>query len=223
VVIPERPANCNLGHLGARPGGKTFIPFLVAMKLSSDTTVRYWALQGEEVTGPYTIEGLESLVYLGKISPDSLVCLENQETWASIRETDLVTRLYPRLPSSPTPKAWGRPGETDRHDVKEFKFGEVKFEKVNRPESGPQIEVKEILQAIRQAERDAGQDFIDSGSTKISKRSRDFWFMLIAGNAVLYGSAFYMGNTASWVFAIAGSGLFSWGLIWSMYGVMDRY
>jgi hypothetical protein len=193
------------------------------MKLSSDTTVRYWVLQSEAVTGPFTVEGLESLVYLGKVTPDSLLCLEGQETWASIRETDLVTRLYPRLQETVTPKAWGRPGEIDRHDLKEFKFGEVKFEKVNRPDQGPEIEVKEILQDIRQAERDAGRDFIDVAPAKVSKRSRDFWFMLIAGNAVLYGSAFYMANTTSWVFAIAGSGLYSWGLIWTMYSVMDRY
>jgi hypothetical protein len=194
------------------------------MKLSTDTTVRYWAFQEEQVTGPYTVEGLESLVYLDKITPDSPICLEGQETWMPIRETDLVTRLYPRLPQGATPKAWGRPGESDRHDVKEFKFTEVKFEKLNK-ETGPrgQIEVKEILQEIRQAERNSGRDFLDGGRFKLSRRSLDFWFMIIVGNAVLYGGAFFMANTTSWVFAIAGSGLYSWGLIWSMYGVMDRY
>jgi hypothetical protein len=194
------------------------------MKRSCDKTSRYWAFQEDRVAGPYTIEGLESLVYLGKLTPDSPLCLEGQETWVPIRETDLVTRLYPRLQQSVTPKAWGRPGQSDRHDVKEFTFAETKFEKINQASpAGSQIEVKDILHEIRQAERDAGRDFLDSGRFRISRRSLDFWFMIIAGNALLYGGAFYMANTTSWVFAIAGSGLYSWGLIWSMYGVMDRY
>ena len=192
------------------------------MKLSNDATVRYWALIGEEVTGPYTVEGLESLAYLGKIGPDTLICLEGQETFAAIRETGLATRLYPRL-KAPTPKAWGRPGEADRHDVKEFKFGEVKFEKVNDPANGKRIEVTDLLHEVRRAERDAGRDFLDGGRTRVSKRGIDFWIMLILGNAVLYVGAYFLANTTSWVFAIAGSGLYSFGLIWSMFGVMDRY
>ena len=107
--------------------------------------------------------------------------------------------------------------------MKEFKFGEVKFEKVNDPAKGERIEVAELLHEVRQAERDAGRDFIDSGKTRVSKRSLDFWIMLILGNAVLYVGAYFLANTTSWVFAIAGSGLYSFGLIWSMYGVMNRY
>ena len=194
------------------------------MKLSSDTTVRYLVRQDQQVAGPYTLEGLESLVYLGKITPDSLVSPEGQEAFQPVRGTDLARKLFPRLKEKVAPKAWGRPGQDDRHDVMEFKFAETKFEKVNR-DTGPrgQIEVKEILQEIRQAERDAGRDFTTGGRFKISKRSLDFWFMIIVGNAILYGTAFFMGSTISWVFAIGGSGLYSWGLIWSMYGVMDRY
>jgi hypothetical protein len=196
---------------------------LAAMKLTSDTTVRYWALIGEEVLGPYTLEALESLVYLGKVTPDSLICLEGQETFVSIRESELVTRLYPRLPNGAMPKAWGRPGESDRHDLQEFKFGEVKFEKLNDSAKGGKIEVTALLHEVRQAERDAGQDFLEGGKTGVSKRSVDFWIMLLLGNAVLYVGAFFLANTTSWVFAIAGSGLYTFGLIWSMFGVMNRY
>jgi hypothetical protein len=194
------------------------------MKLTSDTTTRYLVKQGEQTTGPFTIEGLESLVYLGKVTPDSPVSREGQDNFAPIRgQEELVKKLFPRLQEKTTPKAWGRPGEADRHHLKEFKLGEAKFQRVNQPAKGQQIEVKEILQEIRQAERNAGRDFLDGGRFKISKRNLDFWFMLIVGNAVLYGGAFLLANTTSWVFAIAGSGLYSWGLIWSMYGVMDRY
>ncbi|SDR73946.1 DUF4339 domain-containing protein [Opitutus sp. GAS368] len=193
------------------------------MRLSNDTTIRYFAWLEEEVAGPYTLEGLESLVYLGKITPDTLVCPEGTEQWEPIRRTDFVRQLFPKLSEKTTPRAWGRPGQSDRHDLKEFSFGEVKFEKVNTADSHGRIEVNDLLQEIRQAERDSGQDLVKEDRFRISKRSRDFWIMLIGGNVILFGSALCMQNTISFVFAIAGSGLFTWGLIWSMYGVMGKY
>lgn len=196
------------------------------MKLSSDTTIRYLTKRGDQVAGPYTMEALETLVYLGKVTPDTPVSLEGREAFAPIRDQpDLVRVLFPRLQAMVKPKAWGRPGEGDRHDLKEFKFGEVKFKKVNpAPDAPGRIEVTEILGEIRQAERDAGQDFLQEGKRPwLSRRTKDFWIMLILGNGVLLGTAISMQNTASFVFAIAGSGLFTWGLIWSMFGVMGKY
>ena len=40
------------------------------MNLPGDESVRYYTYDEESVGGPYTIEGLESLVYLKKITPD---------------------------------------------------------------------------------------------------------------------------------------------------------
>ena len=193
------------------------------MRLSSDTTIRYFVWLDEDAAGPYTLEGLESLVYLGKITPDTLVCPEGQDQWDPIRSTDFVRQLFPKLPEKTTPRAWGRPGQADRHDLKEFSFGEVQFEKVNTNDAQGRIEVHDLLQEIRQAERDSGQDLVEADRFRISKRSRDFWIMLIGVNAVLFGAAIWMENTVSFVFAIAGSGLFTWGLIWSMFGVMGKY
>lgn len=194
------------------------------MKLSSDTTIRYLVKRGDEIAGPYTTEGLDSLVYLGKVTPDTPVSREGQDSFAPIRDhPDLARLLFPRLQARVVPKAWGRPGQSDRHDLRDFKFTAVKFDKVNRDDRRGQIEVKQILREIRQAERDSGRDLIGADRFRISRRSLDFWFMMIVGNAVLYGGAFLLANTTSWVFAIAGSGLYSWGLIWSMYGVMDKY
>jgi len=59
------------------------------MRLSNDTTIRYFAWLDEDAAGPYTLEGLESLVYLGKITPDTLVCPEGQEQWEPIRRNQL--------------------------------------------------------------------------------------------------------------------------------------
>lgn len=193
------------------------------MKLSSDTTIRFFVWLDEDAAGPYTLEGLESLVYLGKITPDTLVCPEGQEQWDPVRSMDFVRQLFPKLPEKTTPRAWGRPGQADRHDLKEFSFGEVQFEKVNTNDTQGRVDVHDLLQDIRQAERDSGQDLVEGDRFRVSKRSRDFWIMLIAGNVILYGTAIYMENTISIVFAIAGSGLFTWGLIWSMFGVMGKY
>ena len=193
------------------------------MRLSSDPNTRYFAWLNEDAAGPYTLEGLESLVYLGKITPDTLVCPEGQNQWEAIRDMPLVRQLFPKLPERTTPRAWGRPGQADRHDLKEFSFGEVQFEKVNTNDSRGRVEVHDLLREIRQAERDSGQDLVQEGRFKISRRSWDFWLMLIVGNVVLFGTAIWMGNPVSMVFAIAGSGLFTWGLIWSMFGVMGKY
>jgi hypothetical protein len=194
------------------------------MKLSENTDIRYLTKQGDTIAGPYSREGHESLVYLGKITPDTLLGREGTDEFIPIRQSDLVRVLFPRLQEKVAPKAWGRPGQSDRHDVKEFKFGETKFTKVNTAPGAPgRIEVRQLLHEVRQAERDAGRDFVGLERFRISKRTRDFWVVLVAGNALFYGAAFFLQNTASWVFAIAGSGLFTWGLIWSMFGVMNRY
>ena len=66
-------------------------------------------------------------------------------------------------------------------------------------------------------------DLPREGRFRISKRSMDFWFMVIVGNAVILGGAIAMQNTMSMVFGIGFSGLYTFGLLWSMYGVMDRY
>jgi hypothetical protein len=194
------------------------------VKLGEDRTVLYTVKKAGQIGGPYTLEGLESLVYLGKLTPDDLIAREGLDAFVAVRESELARTLFPRLQAKPSPRAWGRPGQADRHDLKEFKFGENKFEKVNSaPDLPGRIDVKDLLQEVRQAERDAGRDVLKPDRFRISRRNRDFWLVFIIGNALFYGGAFYMQNTVSWVFAIAGSGLFSWGLLWSMFGVMGRY
>jgi hypothetical protein len=47
--------------------------------------------------------------------------------------------------------------------------------------------------------------------------------MLVLGNALLLGGGIAMQSLTSLVFAIGGMGLFTFGLLWSLYGVMDRY
>ena len=187
------------------------------MKLPGDTQNRYQAIIGSQVAGPYTLEGLESLVYLGKISPDTLISIEGRYEFTSIRSSAFAQRLFPRLEEPNAHDA----GRTDRQ---RFEMAEAKFEKVadQAPPTG-KIDVLDILDDIRQQEIASGLDYNFNTRFKISKRSIDFWIMIILGNVVIIGGGIAMQNTGSIVFGFAGSGLYTFGLLWSMYGVMDRY
>lgn len=194
------------------------------MKLTEDTTIRFVVIIDEQVAGPYTLEGLHSLVYLGRITAGTLISREDEDAFLPISATVLSPELFPLLQSSAPAGQWTPPGQTARVDRKHYSFGEAKFKKVNDTRARrSRIEVKEILDEVRQAEIEAGFDLPTRHRFKISRRSIDFWIMLIAGNVVLIGGGILMQNTSSIVFGFAGSGLYTFGLLWSMYGVMDRY
>lgn len=194
------------------------------MKLTEDTTMRFVVIIDEQVAGPYTLEGLHSLVYLGRITPETLISREDEDAFLAINATVLAPELFPLAKSGSSPQQWSPPGQTARLDRKHYGLGQAKFQKVNDTRAQrSRIEVKEILDEVRQAEIEAGFDLPTRHRFKISRRSIDFWIMLIAGNVVLIGGGILMQNTSSIVFGFAGSGLYTFGLLWSMYGVMDRY
>lgn len=199
------------------------------MKLSGDDTIRYFTYADETVGGPYTIEALESLVYLKKITPDTHVARVGAEAFILLKDSELKAVLFPGLltKQDSTPQEWCPPGqENDPAQInrKRFRTTTAKFENVNAQAGNlPKIDVYDMLDEIRQTEKDSGLDLPRAGRFRISKRSLDFWFMVLAGNAVILGGAIAMQNTMSMVFGIGGSGLFTFGLLWSMYGVMDRY
>lgn len=197
------------------------------MKLTDDTTVRYLTMFEDRIGGPYTLEGLESLVHLRKITPDTLVCFEGTDDFFPIRKSALGLVLFKQLLQPQAAGEWAPPGqENDPAFVqrKRHRLGEAKFEKVNSaPGLEPRIDVLDLLDEVRQAEIESGRDLVRPHRLRFSRRNRDFWIMLFAGNGLLLGGAFCLQNTASFVFGIAGSGLFTFGLLWSMYGVMDNY
>lgn len=199
------------------------------MKLSDADEVRYLTKVAESVTGPYTIEGLQSLVYLKKINPDTLIAREGIEAFIPIRASKLAPILFPGLliKQDSTPENWSPPGqENDPAQInrKRYRTGTAEFENVNAKAGNlPKIDVYNLLDEIRQTEIESGLDLPRASRFRISKRSMDFWFMVIVGNTVILGAGIAMQNTTSIVFGIAGSGLYTFGLLWSMYGVMDRY
>lgn len=197
------------------------------MKLSHDDAVRYLIKEGEKIRGPFLPDGLESLVYLNQITPDTLISREHDQRFIPIKETPLRATLFPKLIVVEGPAGWGKPGSDSRSPTlapKQLKFTEPKFERVNSsPGVGRKVEISELLDEVRLMERNAGLDFVGPNRFKISRRTKDFWIMLVIGNSLLLGGGIAMQSLTSLVFAIGGMGLFTFGLLWSMYGVMGKY
>lgn len=197
------------------------------MKLSADDSVRYFTKIDDTIAGPYTFEGLESLVYLKRVTPDTLVRREGADAFAPVRQSELGPRLFKSLIPARGPREWAPPGKEHHPDFSNrtrLHLGEAKFERVNtKHPQQRKIDVLDLLDDIRQTEIESGRDHVRPTRFRIAKRTRDFWLMLVAGNTIFLGTAIYMQNTASIVFGIAGCGLYTFGLLWSMYGVMDKY
>lgn len=199
-------------------------------KLPGEDQTGYLIQEGEQTRGPFTIEGLESLVYLGQVTPETLIRREDEPVLVPVRSTTLRARLFPKLVERTAPAAWGKPGQAATSPSpttpsrNPLAFGVAKFHRVNNaPDTGQSVDVTTMLEEVRQMERDAGLDFVQPDRFKISRRTKDFWIMLVIGNALLLGGGIAMQSLTSLVFAIGGMGLFTFGLLWSMYGVMDRY
>lgn len=198
-------------------------------KLPGEEKAGYLIQDGEQTRGPFTVEGLESLVYLGQLTPETLIRREDEPALVPVRSTALRTRLLPKLIEQTAPATWSKPGErsaaaTTTQSRNPLAFGAVKFQRVNsNPGIGQRVEVTDLLDEVRQMERDAGLDFVKPERFKVSRRTKDFWIMLILGNGLLLGGGVAMQSLTSLVFAIGGMGLFTFGLLWSMYGVMGKY
>ncbi len=200
----------------------------MAPRLSDENKIGYLIQDGELTRGPFSIEGLESLVYLGQITPETLIRREDEPALVPVRSTALRTRLFPKLVERTAPTRWEKPGQATKPATTQSRnplaFGAAKFERVNStPGAGHAVDVTTMLEEVRQMERDAGLDMVEPDRFKVSRRTKDFWIMLVVGNALLLGGGIAMQSLTSLVFAIGGMGLFTFGLLWSMYGVMDRY
>lgn len=198
------------------------------MKLSEDTSVRYHTKIDDRLGGPYSVEGLESLVYLQRITPDTLIAQVGRDDFTPIRHSTLGPVLFKNLtPIAKTPKDWAPPGKENSPDFANrtrYRFTEAKFDNLNAKNAKRgKIDVLDLLDDIRQTEIASGADHVRPTRFRISNRTRDFWLLLIAGNTVFLGTAILMQNTVSLVFGIGGSGLYTFALLWSMFGVMNRY
>jgi hypothetical protein len=84
-------------------------------------------------------------------------------------------------------------------------------------------DVYAVLRENRAFEDQAGLSDVEIREIK-SRRKRDFWLLLIGGNLAILGVVALSGfNPISAVFGLAGLVVFSLGVTWVMWQVMDKY
>ncbi|AOS44574.1 hypothetical protein Verru16b_01637 [Lacunisphaera limnophila] len=84
-------------------------------------------------------------------------------------------------------------------------------------------DVYAVLQANRRAAQQHGLGEIEIKAVK-SRRKREFWLLIVGGNVAILGGVFLSGiNVITVVFGLAGLIIFSLGLSWVMWQVMDKY
>ena len=89
--------------------------------------------------------------------------------------------------------------------------------------AGDPNDVLTVLQQNRSAERRHDLDAIEIRPVS-SRRKREFWLLLVGGNLlIIAGVAVTDVNVITVVFGLAGLIIFSLGLSWVMWQVMDRY
>ena len=159
-------------------------------------------------------------------------------------------RKPPKLASEPEAAGPAEP-EAPRRD---FHFKPTEFERANPPagaKAGPgpihvaqlyraanspahpapaaapapaENDVHAILRANHAANEAKGLNQVIPQEPPPSRRKRDYWLLLIAGNLLFGGFAVLTrGNPITLVFGFSGMIFFSVGLTWIMWGVMDKY
>lgn len=95
--------------------------------------------------------------------------------------------------------------------------------KGNAPANRPN-EVHALLRENLARADAAGLNDVSTAPKKASRRKRDYWVLMIAGNA-LFGTMALLGRGAPvmFVYGLAGCALLTAGLTWVMWGVMDDY
>ncbi len=119
---------------------------------------------------------------------------------------------------------------------RKFTFKPKEFERVNQPRPETDAEaaadatpalndVTALRHEVRAREVASGLDQIKPPDRpRPNQRRKDFWLLLIGGNLAIIGvTVLSGGNLISVLFGAAGVIMFSLGLTWVMWFVMDRY
>ncbi len=133
-------------------------------------------------------------------------------------------------PSSDTdaaPAAPGAPAEPGPIDVRDLArlaaHGQPLLSPRREPAPG-RTDVHGVLQENLARANAAGINDVDLTPRPPSRRKRDYWFTLVAGNATIVGLVLLLGlNPMTVMFGFGGVIVFSVGLTWIMWFVMDRY
>lgn len=121
-------------------------------------------------------------------------------------------------PSSETP-----PAPTAQDLAKLAGFHHDPSARKGGAKAGDPNDVHVVLQQNRKSEQQHNFDAIEIKEIK-SRRKREFWLLLVGGNLFILGAVFFSGiNVLTVIFGLAGLIIFSLGLSWVMWQVMDRY
>ncbi len=89
--------------------------------------------------------------------------------------------------------------------------------------AGDPNDVHAVLRQNRKSEQEHNLDAIEIKESK-SRRKREFWLLLVGGNLFILGGVWLSGiNVITVIFGLAALIIFSLGLSWVMWQVMDRY
>ena len=139
-------------------------------------------------------------------------------------------RVNPARPPVADPSAAPDPGPsgatpTERIDVRDLNrqaIGTAPLLGVNAPVNRAN-EVHAMLQGNLDAADAAGLNEVPFQPKRRSRRKRDYWLLLITGNAIFGFFALKGGSVVTLVYSGAGIIFFTLGLTWVMWFVMDDY
>jgi hypothetical protein len=181
-----------------------------------------------DVRGPFRKEQLQELAELWVITPATEVSESAAGPWTSIQEaTEYADVFRERTQYQFKAKEFAK---LNRYTTTPFDNWEL-IAAANRGNSAatgsPPLAsskspttVAEVLKLNRRHQRQAGLDGLKPMPPVINRRRRDYWIVLIGGNLFF----FFVLNAFS---GLAGAALMAFlytvGLTWVMYGVMDKY
>ncbi|MBI2516091.1 MAG: hypothetical protein HYV95_04180 [Opitutae bacterium] len=111
---------------------------------------------------------------------------------------------------------------------RQFTLKAKEFDRVNAPrgaqEPSADHDVYAIRQQIRAREQAAGFDELKPLPPRRSRRRRDYWMLMLLGNG-FFGAAALIGHSNPVVFVagLGGAIIFSIGLTWVMWFIMENY
>lgn len=127
----------------------------------------------------------------------------------------------PRLIDSPDPE---RPPAAPEPPRPKLRLGQKEFTDVNRSveASTPPISVHAIL--AENLQHAVPHEQVPEPRRRRSRRTRDYWLCVVLGNALFGGVAFcFRHHPIVFVSSVAACTLFTVGLSWVMWQLMDDY
>jgi hypothetical protein len=118
--------------------------------------------------------------------------------------------------------------EPETPPPRKFELKRPTFERLNAPPgtqpASAAHDVYAIRHELREREKASGLDALAPAPPRVSRRKRDYWLLMAAGNAGLLSLLLLgRGNVVVLVFALAGSIIFSLGVTWVMWQIMGDY